>query len=155
MSAAAQATVELDSTPYFSFTGITLNQVTAIRQLTAEQKHYVQLVLSFKNPGRVRLVYDVERADLVFCEKAVPLGQYDSHSGVLHPDEANTFFIPDALLERPLHGGDTTTLNLSVRYWSQAANRHLLKVTIKVTVLSVDAGTINAKWTFASGPSYA
>jgi hypothetical protein len=108
-----------------------------------------QLTLQLKNPGHVRIVYDVEIADVVINGISGPPGPYDTHSGVIFPDEIHGFRLPPIPLGEPLPNGATGTLNFRVLFRANPNERASLAFTVGFVISS------DVKWAYQSGPTYA
>lgn len=107
-----------------------------------------QITVQLKNPGQVRINYDVEQADLVLDGNPGSRGPYDNHAGVIFPGDTNQFRLPPVLLKSPLASGATGTLAFRVRYWSHPNERYSLEFTIGFIAS-------NMKWVYQRGPTYA
>ena len=151
-SAAAQSNA-LAEAPYLTVSQFDLNQGQLVDPNEIPPPTVAQVVLTLKNPGRVRVFYDFEMAEHVVPDSPGVVGGWDNHNGVLHPDEVSKFYLPAARLVRPLRVGDSTTLALRVRYWSNTELRHTLTVAVIIRVLAIDP--VRCRWSYTSGPSYA
>jgi hypothetical protein len=151
-SAAAQSNT-LAEIPFFSISQFDLHQGRLVDTNEVPQPVVAQVVLTLKNPGRVRISYDFEQADHVVPNSPGVAGTWDNHIGILHPDEVAQFYLPAVRLARPFQVGDTSTLTLRVRYWSSEETRHTLTVSVRIGVVTLDP--LKCRWSYTNGPSYA
>lgn len=108
-----------------------------------------QITLQLRNPGQVRLTYDVEVADFIINGADGPRGPYENHVGVIFPGDMHAFRLPAIPLAYPLPDGATGTLNFRVRYWAAANERFSLEFTISFMI------SAEVKWAYQRGPVYA
>jgi hypothetical protein len=146
---AAAASVEAAQQPHLSLQTIDFAQGPIGGPHPAAGQLGAQLTLGLKNPGQVRIVYDVEMADLTLNGAASPPGPYDNHSGVIFPGDVHGFRLPPMPLSSALPHGTTGTLKCRVKYWADPNKRASLECTV-MFIVSADV-----KWTYQSGPKYA
>jgi hypothetical protein len=151
-SAAAQSNA-LAEIPYFTISQFDLNQGALVGTTEVPPPTVAQVVLTLKNPGRVRVFYDFEEAEHKVPDSPGVAGWWDNHNGVLHPEEVSQFYLPAVRLARFLQVGDTSTLALRVRYWSDTKNRHTLTVAVNYGVVAIEP--VRCRWSYTNGPSYA
>jgi hypothetical protein len=138
--------------PYMSLHAVDLSQGKIAGPHSTAGSLGVQITLQLKNPGSVRINYDVELADFTIAGHLGPRGPYDNHAGVIFPGDVHGFRLPPLVLPSPLPlstTGVTGTLTFRARYWATPNERRTLDFTIGF-VASADL-----KWVYQRGPTYA
>jgi hypothetical protein len=110
-------------------------------------------MVKLRNPGRVRISYDVERADFTMLGAIGAQGQWNNHNGVLHPDEESSFYLLPLAIPRGLAIGDSATTAIRVRYWDDPNIRHTLSQELEIVVTGVNP--LRWRWSYTAGPTYA
>ena len=149
MAKVASESLKASQQPHMSLHAMDLIQAPIAGPYATAGKLGAQITLHLKNPGNVRITYDVELADFVVNGDSGPRGPYDNHAGVIFPGEVHGFRLPPLVLNAPLSMPATGTLTFRARYWSAPNERQTLEFTVSF-VASTDM-----KWVFQNGPTYA
>lgn len=153
MAKASSDANTLAETPYFAIAQFNLTQGNLVGTAEVPPPVVAQAVLRLKNPGRVRVSFEFEQAQQVIPESPGLVGGWDNRTGVLHPDEELSFYLPPVRLSRPFQVGDVSNLTIRVRYWSQVETRSTLTVSVRHAVVSIVP--LQIRWSYTNGPTYA
>lgn len=150
MAAAAKASVDLAARPYLAFHGIFLN----IGNLQNPGTHYtgaVRMGVRLKNPGKVLVYYHVPHITASFAGYGPLDSKFDSHGGVLHPEEEVVYFYPLIATPAPPKAPAEGEIEFQISFWSAPKERKTLRGKLKVVLTSASSH----EWNFIEGPSYA
>ena len=149
MAKVASESLKESRQPYLSLHAVDLTQAPIGGSHPTAGMLGAQITLHLKNPGQVRVNYDVEIANFDINGNAGPGGPYDNHAGVIFPGELHEFRLPPLVLSAPLPMPATGTLSFRARYWAVQNERHTIEFTISFLA------SANMKWVYKSGPTYA
>lgn len=145
----AAASQEMALQPHMSLHSIDIAQGLIAGPYPNAGKFGAQLALGLKNPGQVRIVYDVEVADMILNGEAGPQGPYDNHASVIFPGDVHTFRLPAMPVSGPLPHGTTGTLKFRAKYWADPNKRSSLECNVGFVV------STDVKWAYQGAPKYA
>jgi hypothetical protein len=154
MAAATRKVAELEAQPYLAFVHIGLNQ--QMKEATAfqpERPNGLQPSVLLRNPGRVRITYDVHEIDFILEGIHYPAKNFANHLGVVHPDETVTFLHPVVPTDFVIAPGMSGQLGLKVMFWATPGNRQTLSLRIRFDLGRIE-GKIHVSYVFLEGPDY-
>jgi hypothetical protein len=154
MAAATRKMAALEAQPYLAFVAMDLNQ--KMKEATAfqpERPDGLQPSVRFRNPGRVRITYDVHEIDFIFEGKHYPAKNFANHLGVIHPDETASFIHPVVPTDFVIAPGMSGQLGLKVVFWATPDSRQTLSLRLRFDLGRVE-GKIHISYLFLEGPDY-
>jgi hypothetical protein len=117
----------------------------------------VQPSFTLRNPGRVRVSYEIERMEITLKGREWPREVGFELSNVLHADQEMSIFHSPIPSDAPMGPGETGICSLIVAFWKAPKERH--KFTLKVR-FSMEKVSDNEKvaslcrWLFVEPPTY-
>jgi hypothetical protein len=153
MAKATKQLVALSAEPYFSLAGVDLIH-TPNDRVTGKTGYAVSLTL--RNPGQVRILYDVSEMSVNLASIDYPPSGFANRGGVIHPGETFTFDSPFFECAAPMAAGLTGTVDFDAWFWAIECERKRVrfKVQLKLVDVSSDGRQGRIKWVYLSGPTY-
>jgi hypothetical protein len=154
MARSTREMVELESLPYLSFVEMSFEQ--KMKEATAfrpELPDGLRPIVRLRNPGRVRVIYDVHEVSFSLEGKHYPAGNFDNHIGVVHPGETATFFYPVMNTGSVIAPGMTGELGIKLLFWRSPDRRERLSFKLRFYVALSDGKNL-VSFVFLEGPSY-
>jgi len=154
MAVATRMMSELEARPYLAFVALDLNQ--QMKEPTAfqpERPNGLQPSIRLRNPGRVRITYDVHEIDFTLNGKHYPAKNFANHMGIIHPDETVVFLHPLIPTDFVIAPGMVGELGVKVMFWATPDRRDTLSFRMQFSLGRVD-GKISISFVFLEGPTY-
>lgn len=153
MARTAQDALLLESRPYLSFDGLQIERAVIQTIASPEGDPSLRVSIRLRNPGRVRVVYEVQQMLLELEGDPAPAAIFETTGGVLHPDEQNLYYYSWVLADRGRALWQNGAVDFRVAYWATPGR----KETLAAKVLFIIKGTdpLNWDWHYKHGPTYA
>jgi hypothetical protein len=154
MASATREMAKLDGEPYLSFSSVDIRTVG--RRTAPDQPLKIvglQPFVCLKNPGRVRISYEIEKIDFTLKGKHYPLEKGNDLSNVLHPGEVISNFYSMIPSDIALGPGDGGLCSLVVAFWRIPVERHVLSLSIRFT-FEKTGDDLKIGWRYIEGPTY-
>jgi len=154
MALATREMAKLDAEPYLSFSSIDVRTIGR----RAAPDHPLKIVglqplVCLKNPGRVRISYEIEKIDFTLKGKHYPLEKGNDLSNVLHPGETISNFYSMIPSDIALGPGDGGLCSLIIAFWRIPEERHALSMAIRFT-FEKTGDELRIGWRYIDGPAY-
>jgi hypothetical protein len=112
----------------------------------------IGLVLS--NPGKVAVSYEVEEISATLNgASCLSLEALLCRGGRIFPDHSETFFLPTAALDAPLHAGTAGTVVAKIIFWADPKSKQRLTLKQNLNIKSVDP-QLSWEWLSIEAPVY-
>lgn len=154
MARATKEMVSLAAEPYLSFASLDLERATLLGVNGHPDRTGYVIPIKLRNPGQVRITYDVTNADVTLNGIAYPPTAFDNHNGVIHPGEETLFRYPFFECQDLPKVGLSGTLECEIGYWSLPSARNSLHFKLRFNIASIDQHHRTVHWTYMSGPTY-
>ena len=154
MAASTREMAKLDAEPYLSFVAIDIKNLAMQTSPTEKAKAYaIHPSVRLRNPGRVRITYDIQEFDITLRGIHCPSSNFDSRMGVLHPGEESTFFYPMIPSDVAMTPGDNGQCTLKVMFWRSLSERHILSLKVRFHLEQI-GNNVQIAWFYLESPTY-
>lgn len=152
MATATQQLTEVTSAPYLTLQGFDVTPALLRNESTGVETAGVRPQLRLKNPGQVRVTYDVQKIAITLAGSDLTTTDFENHIGVIHPGEDTLFLYPFVAWSGQLSPGMSGTLDFEAQFWATPQRRQTLKLKFRFTVTGLDPRRI--EWVYLEGPTY-
>jgi hypothetical protein len=112
------------------------------------------VVLVLRNPGQVRICFEVKNFVVALDGKRYPPSAFDSRGGYIHPTEETNFFYPFVESSTQLTPGLTGTVEFEAAFWAVERERHSMALKVLFSIVGLEDGKLAVKWHYTSGPEF-
>lgn len=145
---------ELESLPDLSLFELGFEQkMKEATPFRPERPDGLRPLIRLRNPGRVRVIYDVHEVFFSLEGKAYPVKNFDNHEGVVHAGETATFLFPVLNTGFVLAPGMSGQLGIKLLFWRSADRRERLSFKLRFDVARAGSNIVTS-FVFLEGPTY-